>query len=453
MNKNFRRILLISSMTFFAGLAPLMVLYAMGYRLSPTSETAESVGVILVESIPRRASLYINGKYRGLTPRAASNLTPGTHAIQVTHDGYITWEKNIPILPGKVSDFRSILLFPQNPTYETFASDVKHFSLSPNRSLIATLSSDATLTIYDHDQEVVVGPIALATDINRLLWSPDSNSILLLGTGLPAILDLTASTPQPSALAITDPLADITWDQRIPGRLIYQDQTGGVYAYHYPSDSRQKITSAASSIATSSSYLYAAYPDQIIKTYDLRGDLNSTIETHLESPITRLMVTPGDRIGVLTENNEFYIYLAPKFVKISDQVSKAGWSPDERLVYLQTNPNSIYVYNHRDDRLDYLPLKSSTLVLRLSRPIEDPQWFAGGRHLLYQLGDEIHVTEIDIRDRPHDYVLDSTNLGNSRASVGEAGREIYYLKQNSDTTNLMRVPLLPEQESFFDFLP
>lgn len=451
MNLNLRRILLIASVAFFSGLAPLMVLYSMGVRFpSGNGAAAESVGVILVESNPRRASVYIDGNYRGQTPHALTNLKPGTVTVRVVREGFTEWQKTVTVQPGRVSDYRSIQLFPVQPQHQVLARGIDRYSLSPNRSLFAILKA-TTLDIYDEDGQRVFGPINVPPRTESLLWSPDSNSLILRYPAGISILDLTASPLQPESL-IVDPLpVDVIWDQRVPGRMIYLDLAGSVFAYHYPTDQRQLITSNARLIATSASHLYAVYADNTVQMFDLRGTLFSAIDTRLPAPINKFMVTPGGRLALISAGS-LYVYQDREMLKISDRVLKAGWSPDERLIYFQTEPNSIYIYNLRDDRLPFLAENNSALVMRLSRPITDPQWFAGGRHFIYQLGDEIHVTEIDTRGIPHDYVINTTNLGRSEVAVGVNGKEIFYLQNQDGNTNLLRTPILPE-DSIFDFLP
>jgi hypothetical protein len=126
-------------------------------------------------------------------------------------------------------------------------------------------------------------------------------------------------------------------------------------------------------------------------------------------------------------------------------VAKIAWSPDEQLLLVQLDDTSLHVLNVFDERLGYLPLHELRLVTRLSRPIRNPQWFAGGRHLIYQVDDEILITEIDTRDHPLTYSVDTTNLGDANATVGLQGSIILYLKKTAESTRLTTAKLLADQ--------
>ena len=101
----------------------------------------------------------------------------------------------------------------------------------------------------------------------------------------------------------------------------------------------------------------------------------------------------------------------------------------------------MYVYNVADERHGSIPIGQQQLVVRLSRPIHDIQWFAGGGHLIFQVDDELVLAEIDTRDHVRTYTLDSTNLGESQTEVGEEGRQLFYLKNNGGSTALVSLML------------
>jgi hypothetical protein len=111
MKKIYRKMLLFTSTVVFLSLAPLVILYAMGYRLASSTIDPIPVGVLLVETKPRRATLEVDGKIIGETPRSISNLPPGEVRVRVSKAGYIPWEKMITIEPGMVTETRH-LAFP-----------------------------------------------------------------------------------------------------------------------------------------------------------------------------------------------------------------------------------------------------------------------------------------------------------------------------------------------------
>jgi D-lyxose ketol-isomerase len=59
------------------------------------------VGSVNIKSNPSDAMVFVDGKEIGITPISVSELTPGTHNIDVRMDGYDDWKKSVDIIPGK----------------------------------------------------------------------------------------------------------------------------------------------------------------------------------------------------------------------------------------------------------------------------------------------------------------------------------------------------------------
>ncbi len=57
---------------------------------------------------------------------------------------------------------------------------------------------------------------------------------------------------------------------------------------------------------------------------------------------------------------------------------------------------------------------------------------------MYQLDDEIYVSEIDTRDSIVQNQLDTTNTGNAMVASSANGDELYYLKQQNGQMQLIK---------------
>ena len=91
----------------------LLILYALGYVVRPSSEELQRTGGIFVASTPPGASFWVNGKpYPTKTPAAVLQLRPGPYNIRLALDGYRTLEQRIFIAPGRVTTLGTPLLVP-----------------------------------------------------------------------------------------------------------------------------------------------------------------------------------------------------------------------------------------------------------------------------------------------------------------------------------------------------
>jgi len=140
-------------------------------------------------------------------------------------------------------------------------------------------------------------------------------------------------------------------------------------------------------------------------------------------------------IAVLTEEGEIK--------QLSDTLEKASWSPDGQMLFYQTDMQSLYVYNAKDER-SAIQVEETELVARLSSSINNGQWFAGSRHLIYQINDELVVSGIDCRDHVLTHTIDSTNNGDAMMQVGEDGESVFYLKTTNGVTDLVQSLLVVE---------
>lgn len=436
MRKSYRRGLLIAATISFFTLAPLLVLYAMGYRLYYGADGSVSVGVVVVETYPRRAEVTVDGTMYGKTPRAVANLRPGTATISITKEGYGAWQKTAQIEPGRTYELRDVRLFLENPNFTQLAENVHLFSIAPNRQLLAIVNEQRQITVTDDTGTVVAGPLKLPADISSMLWSPDSSMVALTSHSSWWLLDLgqpTSIQPLPSI----QNSAQVMWDLRLPARLLVRTENGLVQGFSVRNGRREVLLKDVRMFTVSGRRLYAIHTSNSVAAYDLRGTKEEDLSIAVDQPILTVRVSARDHIAyTLADGSVWLRDNTGGSAKISSDVQSLSWSPDGHIVLLAPDEQSLYVYNVSDERAA-VPLHELSLVARLSRAIISPQWYAGGRHILYQVDDEVLITEIDTRDRATTYQVDTTNNGKSSPAVNEDGSLVFYLKAVEGTTTLM----------------
>jgi hypothetical protein len=442
MKKIYRQLLLFTSAVVFMALAPLVVFYAMGYRVGIDAQSELSVGVLLVESTPRRATVTIDGRELGTTPRSVPNLKPGEVTVMLTKEGYEPWQKQLAIEPTEVTDLRNVRLFPTERTPRILAENAETFAVSPDRQLVAAVA-EGQLHVFDTEGESVMPPVPALTPPEQLLWSPDSSNILILRKGNISLLDIAAQS-QPAAIPALRGSREAVWDPRIPGRILAITPAGNLVAYQSATRAITPLMADVSTFAASARNIFVVPEEHNrIEILNLQGQHARTLP--LEEKVERLMVTPSGTIALWNEAGNLSVMVsAEEKYAVADSALRAGFSPDGQLLYVQTDESSLHVFNISDQRSRHLPLGRLNLVVRLSSPIRDPQWFAGGHHLIYQVKDEIVISEIDIRDHPISYSVDSTNLGESLPTVGQEGASVLYLKQTQAGKQLVTTPLTLE---------
>jgi hypothetical protein len=424
-----------------------MVLYALGYRLSENVIESKPVGVLIVESIPRRSDVYIDDQHVGKTPHSAISLVAETVNLAVVSEGMTTWQKNIEVGSGEVTEARDVRLFPEENNITTIASNVSGFTLSPNRNLLAVVTNNNLFSVLDKDGIPIAKPVELSSVPDQLLWSPDSSSIIFSIKNKVSVVDITKTPLLLKPALKLNNTSKFTWDQRIPGRLHAITLDNDLISYNLATGATELIYSQVKFFAASSRHIYIVDFDSQIHILNLQGALVTSPHIDSDKEIKELHVTPGGEVVILFEDQSLsYLAKDNLLIPVAESVDKLGWSPDEQVLYLQIDDTSLHVVNMLDERLSYIPLQQLHLVTRLSRPIRNPQWFAGGRHIIYQADDEIFITEIDTRDNPTSYIVDSTNLGDSQITVGDQGSSVYYIKRTGQQNRLVSASLFVDVE-------
>ncbi|MAF81235.1 hypothetical protein CL628_04455 [bacterium] len=435
---------MLGSFAVFIAAAPLIILYAMGYRLGYGDSGSAPVGVVLLESVPTRAQTFAAGEYIGRTPESVPNITAGTMHVRVALEDYVSWEKTIAVAPGRATEVRDIRLFPTDPVRTTLASDVATFSVAPNRRLLVVATDNNQLAVLDTEGTAVTRSVVVPEIPTALLWSPDSVAVLVTSSrSLPRMLS--ATTGRLTTLTTLRGAHDYAWDPRVSSRLLYVGADDGLHALNVATGATSELTADITEFATSSRHIFAISRTNTVRVHDLQGKLLSSTPS-FDTPIAGIYVTPGGEVAARSVDGALYVVSPDGTANlIAPELAAAGWSPNGRMLFVQSDTNSLHVYNVRDERWP-LSREELHLVQRLSRPITSVQWFAGGRHLLYQVNDEIIVTEIDTRDHPITYQVDSVNLGDAQAAVGEDGEVLFYLKDQQGSRDLIAAQLIVTAE-------
>jgi hypothetical protein len=91
-------------------------------KTTPVSATLSSIprapvtGSLDVRSTPSGASIYIDGDYKGVTPKVISGLSEGSHQVKVTRSGYNDYTRTTSVTAGKTATVSATLSpIPQAP--------------------------------------------------------------------------------------------------------------------------------------------------------------------------------------------------------------------------------------------------------------------------------------------------------------------------------------------------
>lgn len=155
-----RRLIMACLVLSFFILAPLVLLYTMGYRFDFATQSIKTTGVLNIDILPKRATVKINDVILDDTmPIKLFNRAPGTYTVEISADGYHTWKKDVRIESNQTTYIKGLTLFTnERPTEITRNGMPTKIFFSPDGTfgIAVDAQTDPTtqkLYIYDY-----VGP-------------------------------------------------------------------------------------------------------------------------------------------------------------------------------------------------------------------------------------------------------------------------------------------------------
>lgn len=132
MHIRFRRALYLFFIALFVLISAVTIGYARGYRYDTQSHTVKRTGLIVLNSEPDDASVWVNGnKSSEKTLAYLKNLRPGTYGIRVEKEGFFPWTKKLLVNEGSATIADTITLFQSNPVSEAVVPLGSQFVFHP----------------------------------------------------------------------------------------------------------------------------------------------------------------------------------------------------------------------------------------------------------------------------------------------------------------------------------
>ncbi len=178
--------------------------YAKGYRPNLKNKTVSATGLLVANSFPNGASVYLNDKLTTATDNTL-NLPPEQYDVKIIKDGYIPWEKTLAVKKELVVQTNADL-FKNAPDLQSLSSTGAINPVpSPDGLKIAfsVASSSAKnkngLWIFDMQQkalsfssnlrQVAAGNAEYDFSQAGIIWTPDSSQILAVFNNNNILLD------------------------------------------------------------------------------------------------------------------------------------------------------------------------------------------------------------------------------------------------------------------------
>lgn len=436
--------MLFISYTTFVIIAPLVILYAIGYRPQVSSPIPRPVGVILADATPKRAQITVNEKEYGTLPRSVPDVEPGMARVQVAKEGYITWQKTLEVKPTQATDIRSIRLLPTTPDTDILAPNIRLFAMSPNNLLIAGVTTKNTLLLMDDTGVNTLPAEQLTERPTALTWSPDGTHLLLTfpkNTYQVVRISDTAMTSLPTK-DLTG-LTNLIWSPTTANTLYGMDKAKAVVSYSLSTGIKEVFVKNVTAYTISNRTMYYQTFENKLVSEQIRSRDPRVLIDDTGKTLKQISVSSEGTLALLFGDGELIIQKTDgERVSIAPLAENMSWSPDGQLLLVATTPTELNIYNVDNERLFAVPQGQLQLITRLSQPITHPQWFSDSLHILYQTNSTIFLSEIDTRDHAIALPVDTTKFS-FPVSTADDSESVVYLNQEGA---LVKMWLLVEED-------
>lgn len=471
MRNSFRKFIFIIALLAFFVITPIIILYAIGYRPDFNNKSLKKVGMLIIESKPDKANVFINNKLGAeKTPYKIKNLMPGDYEIKISKDGFSGWSKKLSIRSKEVNWASHILLFFEKPKIKNLTTlAVSKITISEQKDKIAysVTSGDnigiwfLTLkTILNNEENQKIFPeneeeLKKIGDLNNIefsdiKFSPDGQKLLLASNKTEYIL---IDINQKNAIFLSDyfkeNIENIKWDMN--NNLVFFESNNNLYQFDIQAKSISK-TPALNILD------YALHANKIFYlSKDIKKNkivLNEIDKNNINDKkpkiISRLKfsnnflikASPRGYLAYLDrENNKFYLYKNGEEKIISqEKINDFYWSrKGNRLLYF--NEHEVWFYSivsEASEETKWHPeynLNTQNLLIRTSEKIENPAFY-DEEHVIFLQNEKLKNIELDERDKRNTYELEA-QPNDAVFFIGKKGENIYFI--NEDTKNLVEM--------------
>lgn len=407
-----RQIMAVLFILAFFALAPIVVLWAEGYRYDFSKNRFLKTGVFFIESKPTKADIYLNDKKQSdKTPTRLKYVLPGNYTLQVKKDGYQTWQKKLPVYAGQTTFAQYIRLFKELPEETNLISN--------NLSLYSQLINNSLAVIYFDQENIQLSLINLRQETEQKLailnylpekieLSPNANYIYL---------KYSDEYQNQNFVFDINTKEIINLEKIIGGSISYSWQPNvsdeNIYFQFFDRLEKLNLSSLKTEILFDNQKLISFYIQNnsiyFIQTsldkkqYSLKkSSLNNPekFETITTLPISEkytLDLLNNSLLSVLDETNSMLYLIDLKNDNKKTIISDVNSVELNENILLLTNAYEISAYD--------LEQEKQNLILRLSSKIKSAKWYPVPTHCLYLNSDKITAVE------NIDYTKFSNSLG------------------------------------------
>ena len=440
MNMTLRRIIAAIFIIGFAVSAPLLLLYASGYRYSLKKAKLEKTGALTIKSEPTGAKIFLNGEEMpNKSPARIGNILPDDYLIAVKKDGYYSWTKTLSIKTQETTFAEDIILFKKSAPELAADQPIKWWSFSPHgKYALYAVNEFSKNYLFLHNLETgkarLLSDADYALDHIEAVWNKDDKLVLIANSSGAAIF----STSLPKQTAHID-FADFRslptnfrWSQSESASLHFQiDST--IYEYLFSTAASHPLFT----LPTSGALLdYLIADDTLFAVEEIKAN----------AVLTKYSLAGEDKglnNSITLDNNQF------RLLGIYGGRLLAQSAADNSLTITSLNLDQVLYHSLGIKHFDFLTEKNSLLlqgdkeiiildlaqsalspkiITRYSQDVTAARWHQKANYVYALQSGDLYIIELD--DRGGRYALKLPISDALDFTVTPDDKTLYFMKSN-----------------------
>lgn len=439
-----RRLFFYFLVALFIVSVPIIVGYTAGYRYSFKQNKLVKTGLMIIESNPKGAKIFLNDRLRTeRTPAYILNLTPSNYEITLRREGYHSWSKTLAVESEKTTFAIDILLIKDaQPQLLAESNMVDFYALDHDDSIFAIEATDA---LYELKQ------VRPSLNTANLLWRGSLSSSptiekfqnrprrLLIKSGNYSLASIEddGTRVSPITLPTANKNADTPVIDKIKfrpdGRLLMLSQKI-LYSNDPISDNINKIADSIEDFDLAGpKILTISARDGISKLTTLSDD-PANVAVDLAADNYRFLAISGD-FAVLRELKSekiVLIDLAKNTIVAELEGASALWQRGEKPTLFTFSPHEVWQFDPQKNE--------AKLIIRLLEEIHDVIPLPQGPTVILALENKIQAVELDLRDKQN--IWDLANFENiKKAALSQDGKQLLILGKRDGKNGLWQLDL------------
>lgn len=460
-----------------------LILYAFGYRFSPSRGVFVYGGSITVKTTPQDVNVYINkqlmpgGKISRINNSVhIDGIDPGSYLLEIKAAGFKTWSKKIAVHSGVSTEFWNIVLAKDSYAREDYNTPgIEKFFISPRKNLAAftqTEGDNFVVKTFDPSSLEVKGLFAANDYVftnnakENIEWSPQAHRLIIpvlkKDSGEKNYFVVTLDTGETINLAELvgeGNLAHVRWDPDTKNALFYMTDNKLVRIdLDSPQDKKLIAQDIASYDLSSKGLFYFQLPEGLVYQTNFTGSdtpkqITTASPANMGDPNYQMIVYDEKRIVLHNENNgELYIFNQGEtdtyFQELAKNAHGSQFSDDGKKLLFWTD-REISAYFVREWEVQPTRVENETqLITRFAGEIKNVQWARDYEHALFTIDNKIKMIELDPRDKRNMEDILTLNGNDSLLISNFTDSKLYFTeKDDQNQTNLHSI-YFPERATF-----